>query len=84
MKKFLLYIIVLLAPVLVVAQSRQLFEIDASSFTPVQTDVITGVALDKIGLDPSRRPCARIKLHVNRMNKEIGRASCRERVLEYV
>ena len=70
MKKFLLYIIVLLAPVLVVAQSRQLFEIDASSFAPVQTDVITGVALDKIGLDPSRRPCARIKLHVNRMNKE--------------
>ena len=52
------------------AQSRQLIEIDANSFTPVQTDAITGVNLDKIGLDPSRRPCARIKMHVNRMTKE--------------
>ncbi|MBR5106168.1 MAG: PEGA domain-containing protein [Alistipes sp.] len=57
-------------PFWVMAQSRQLIEIDANSFTPVQTDVITGVNLDKIGLDPSRRPCARIKMHVNRMTKE--------------
>ena len=57
-------------PFWVVAQSRQLIEIDANSFTPVQTDIITGVNLDKIGLDPSRRPCARIKMHVNRMTKE--------------
>ena len=70
MKKFLLYIIALLAPALVMAQSQLLFEIDASSFAPVQTDAITGVTLDKIGLDPSRRPCARIKMHINRMTRE--------------
>lgn len=45
-------------------------EIDAASFAPVQTDVLSGVAIDKIGLDLSRRPCARIKLHVNRMTRE--------------
>ena len=70
MKKFLLYIIALLVPALVVAQSQQLFEIDASSFAPVQTDAISGVAIDKIGVDPSRRPCARIKMHINRMTRE--------------
>ena len=70
MKKFLLYIIALLAPTLVVAQSRQLLEIDASTFAPVQTDAISGVTLDKIKRDPSQRPCARIKMHINRMTKE--------------
>ena len=70
MKKFLLYIIALLVPALVVAQTQQLFEIDANSFTPIQTDAISGVNIDKIGVDPSRRPCARIKMHINRMTRE--------------
>ena len=70
MKRLLLYILALLAPALVVAQSQQLFEIDANSFAPVQTDAISGVTIDKIGVDPSRRPCARIKMHINRMTKE--------------
>ena len=52
------------------AQARQLLEIDANSFAPVQTDVISGVNIDKIGADPSQRPCARIKMHINRMTKE--------------
>ena len=69
MKYFLTFIITLL-PLISSAQSTKLLEIDASSFAPVQTDVLSGVAIDKIGLDPSRRPCARIKMHVNRMNKE--------------
>ena len=69
MKHFLTFIIALL-PLISGAQSAKLLEIDASSFAPVQTDVLSGVAIDKIGTDPSRRPCARIKMHVNRMNKE--------------
>lgn len=45
-------------------------EIDASSFRAVQTDALSGVAIDKIGLDLSRRPCARLKMHINRMTRE--------------
>ena len=52
------------------AQSSTLLQIDESSFAPVQTDVISGVAIDKIGTDPSKRPCARIKMHINRMTKD--------------
>ena len=52
------------------AQSSTLLQIDESSFAPIQTDVISGVAIDKIGTDPSRRPCARIKMHINRMTKD--------------
>ena len=69
MKYFLTFIIAFL-PLISSAQSTKLLEIDASSFEPVQTDVLSGVAIDKIGLDQSRRPCARIKMHVNRMSKE--------------
>ena len=57
-------------PIVTYAQSNNLLEIDESSFEPVQTDVLSGVSIDKIGLDPSRRPCARIKMHINRMTKE--------------
>ena len=68
--KRLLVLILLLFPLVTFAQSTTLLEIDASSFEPVQTDVLSGVAIDKIGMDPSRRPCARIKMHINRMSKE--------------
>ena len=52
------------------AQSQQLLVIDANSFAPVQTDVISRVPIDKIGVDPSQRSCARIKMHINRMTRE--------------
>ena len=67
-KIFTLLAIVL--PFMAMAQARQLLEIDANSFAPVQTDAISGVTIDKIGVDPSRRPCARIKMHINRMTRE--------------
>ena len=56
-----------LLPLVSGAQSFKQFEIDASRFELVQTDALSGVAIDKIGTDPSRRPCARIKMHINRM-----------------
>ena len=70
MKRLLLYIFALLAPLFVVAQQTRSLEIDESSFAPIHTDALTGVAIDKIAPDYSRRPCARIKLHINRMSRE--------------
>lgn len=53
-----------------VAQSSSSIVLDASSLIPVNTDEITGLNMDPIGLDRSNRPCARIKLHINRMTPE--------------
>ena len=70
MKRFLLYIFALMVPFFVMAQEFHSLEIDPSSFSPVQTDALTGVAIDKIEPDYSKRPCARIKMHVNRMTRD--------------
>ena len=70
MKRFLLYLFILFAPLYATAQLSPSLEIDQSSLAPIQTDVISGVAIDKIKRNPSQRPCARIKMHINRMTKE--------------
>ena len=57
-------------PVVAMAQMQRTFEIDAESFAPVQQGALSGVAIDKIQLDYSKRPCARIKLLVDRMSRE--------------
>ena len=44
--------------------------INEQSFVPVQTDFAVGVPIDKIGKDTSNRPCARLKIHINRMTTE--------------
>lgn len=54
----------------VAQNAKNTLNIDPASFRPVQTDVLTGVRIDEIGKDRSQRPCARIKLHVNRMTRE--------------
>ena len=62
------------------AQLHNSIEIDEKSFAPVQTDAISGVAIDKIGKDHSQRECARIKMRINRMTAaEIGEISVRPR-----
>ena len=79
------YILALLLSLLTIATSsaqtqKHSIEIDASSFTPVQIDAISGVAIDKIGKDHSNRECARIKMRMNRMTAaEIGELSVRPR-----
>ena len=70
MRNILTILISLLSFVAVSAQTQHSIIIDAESLAPVQTDIMSGVAIDKIGLDTSRRPCARIKMHVNRMTRE--------------
>ena len=51
-------------------QVTEAISIDLSTFKAINTDALTGVNIDKIGLDSSRRPCARIKMKVNRMTRE--------------
>ena len=70
MKKFLLYIFIMLASMFAVAQETRSLEIDQASLAPIHKDALTGVAIDKIEPDYSKRPCARIKLHINRMSRE--------------
>ena len=70
MKKIVALLIALLSFVSAIAQSQNHnIVIDASTLAPVQTDALSGVAIDKIGKDTSKRPCARIKLHINRMTR---------------
>ena len=62
------------------AQLHNSIEIDEKSFAAVQTDAISGVAIDKITKDHSQRECARIKMRINRMTAvEIGEISVRPR-----
>lgn len=70
MKKLLISFLFLVAPLFAMAQMQRSLEIDAQSFAPVQQGALSGVAIDKISPDPSKRPCARIKMHINRMKRE--------------
>ncbi|MBQ2703415.1 MAG: hypothetical protein IJF63_06115, partial [Alistipes sp.] len=54
----------------VAQEAKRLINIDQSSFRPVQTGALSGVGIDPIAIDRSKRPCARIKMHVNRMTRE--------------
>ncbi|MBO7264316.1 MAG: PEGA domain-containing protein [Alistipes sp.] len=68
MKRLLTIFVALLSFVVAEAQTQGYsIIIDEESFAPVQTDVMSGVAIDKIGKDTSQRPCARLKMRVNRM-----------------
>ena len=68
MKRLLLLLLCFVMPVMAMAQQRSI-EIDAQSFAPVQQGALTGVAIDKIQPDHSKRPCARIKMRINRMSR---------------
>ena len=74
-KLFSIFVLLLMAVAPLVAQTvpEKSINIIASSLRPVQTDALTGVNIDPIQTDMSDRPCARIKMRVNRMTKaEIG------------
>ena len=70
MKRFILLLVLLAAAFTATAQSENSIIIDQNTFHPIQSDALTGVAIDKIGMDSSRRPCARIKVKINRMGKD--------------
>lgn len=71
MKQILTILIALLSFVAVQAQTQEYsIIIDEQSFQPVQADGISNVPIDKIKPDNSRRPCARIKMRINRMTRD--------------
>ena len=70
MKRFFSLCVALLSACVAFAQAEKSIIIDASKFRPVQTDALTGVNIDPIGLDYSKRPCARLKIKINRMTVE--------------
>ena len=63
-------LLLLCLPFWAAAQQTLSLEIDQASLAPIHKDALTGVAIDKIEPDYSKRPCARIKLHINRMSRE--------------
>ena len=70
MKRLFAIFVALCAAFVAVAQSENSIIIDPNSFRPLQSDALTGVNIDPIGVDSSRRPCARIKMKINRMSRE--------------
>ena len=52
------------------AQVSQAILVDMASFQPVKRDVLSGINIDPIKNDSSRRPCARIKMRIERMSKQ--------------
>ncbi|MBR7182378.1 MAG: hypothetical protein IKD41_00090, partial [Alistipes sp.] len=62
MKRVLPFILALFSAFTLYAQAEKSIVIDHKTFRPVQTDALTGVNIDPIGLDYSKRPCARLKV----------------------
>ena len=52
------------------AQGGSSLVLDEASFSPVNTDAMTGLNIDPIAKDRSNRECARVKIHVTRMTAE--------------
>ncbi|MBP3498368.1 MAG: PEGA domain-containing protein [Alistipes sp.] len=69
MKKILAILLTIFLCATATAQMENSIVIDTKSFRAVQTDALTGVNIDPIGLDHSRQACARIKIKFDRMNK---------------
>ncbi|MBR7183738.1 MAG: DUF1566 domain-containing protein [Alistipes sp.] len=70
MKKLLTILVAIVATITTSAQAEKSIIIEQKSFRPVHSDALTGVNIDPIGLDSSKRPCARLKVRINRMTKE--------------
>ncbi|MBE6233506.1 MAG: PEGA domain-containing protein [Bacteroidales bacterium] len=73
MKKLLVLLLFLVCVGTLSAQNVQdtkSLVLSRESFKLEQTDALSGVNIDPVGKDPSNRPCARIKLGINRMTPE--------------
>ena len=70
MKRLFSLLISLCITAIASAQIEQSIIVDQATFKAVNSDVLTGVNIDPIGVDSSRRPCARIKMKINRMTRE--------------
>ena len=69
MKKILAILLTIFLCATATAQMENSIVLDTKSFRAVQTDALTGVNIDPIGVDHSRQACARVKIKFDRMNK---------------
>ncbi|MBQ7310345.1 MAG: TonB family protein [Alistipes sp.] len=70
MKKIITILLTIFLCATATAQIENSIVLDRSTFRAVQTDALTGVNIDPIGSDRSRRPCARLKIFFHRMTRE--------------
>lgn len=70
MKKIITILLTTILCATATAQIENSIVLDRSTFRAVQTDALTGVNIDPIGVDLSRRPCARLKIFFHRMTRE--------------
>ena len=70
MRRLLTLFVCILTFTVAVAQSTNSIIIYQDSFRAVNTDALTGLSIDGIAKDHSLRPCARIKMKINRMTTE--------------
>ena len=70
MKRVFAILTLLVVAFTATAQVEHSIVIDSNSFRAVQTDALTGVNIDPIGMDLSRQPCARVKIFFHRMTRE--------------
>lgn len=66
---FIVFAIAVLTDIAAFAQDNAI-HLDAGSFRPLSTDALTNLAVDPIGNDRSNRPCARIKIRMDRMTPD--------------
>ncbi|MBQ7310121.1 MAG: SEL1-like repeat protein [Alistipes sp.] len=69
MKRLFTILTLLFTTLTATAQIENSIVLDRSTFRAVQTDALTGVNIDPIGLDHSRQACARVKIKFDRMSK---------------
>ena len=70
MKRLLAILTLIAVAFSATAQITNSIVLDRSTFRAVQTDALTGVNVDPIGVDRSRRACARLKIFFHRMTRE--------------
>ena len=70
MKKIFTILLTLFVCATATAQMENSIVIDRISIRAVQTDELTGANVDPIGVDHSRRACARLKIFFHRMTRE--------------
>ena len=66
----LIFSILVFGAITAQSSEQKMLVIEQGSFKPVQRDALTGVTIDQIQMDSSRRPCARIKMKIDRMTRE--------------
>ena len=70
MKKIITILLTTFLCATATAQIENSIVLDRSTFRAVQMDALTGVNIDPIGVDRSRRACARLKIFFHRMTRE--------------